>query len=274
MNITKSKKKSKRQDQFSPTQLQSDISKETFTSPKFVYPLAIGGGLTVTAWALGLDTLGWSALLIGIGAILGAGGWAAFRQLFWRGDLVYQRLLSLQNNMLKEIEQKRAQLRLDLAAIEDPRGLRQLDNLTAKFELVTKRLRERFDTTEMTFFRYVSTAEQVYLGALDNLRSVVESCEVLSTMRRNELETLHGNLQQAGEEDDAKEIHERIQMYDRYQDRIQDALSDNEAALTRLSQVLEALVNLNTGQGMAKEPLDRAMEELAVLAQRTNDYET
>lgn len=273
MNISKSKDNTEQRGRFSPLQLHKEVTQETFTSSKFVYPLAIGGGLAFVAWALGFGTVGWSVLLLGLGAILGAGGWAAMRQFLWRDKLVAERFMAVQKNMLREIEERRAQLRLDLGALEDPRGREQLDNLNAKFELVTKRLRERFDPSELTFFRYVSTAEQVYLGALDNLRTVVESCESLGTMKREELIKLHDDLASSGSQEEAQVVEERLQMYERYQKRVQDALGDNEAALTRLSQVLEALVDLNTGQGMAKAPLDRAMDELAVLAQRTNDYE-
>ena len=274
MNVTKPRDKRKQGNRLGPLQLQREISKETFTSPQFVYPLALGGGLAFVAWALGLGPLGWAALSLGIGAMLGAGGWAALRQLLWRDKLVYERMLAIQQNMLQQIDEKRTQLRDDLATLDDPRGKRQLENLTAKFELVSKRLQERFNPGETTFIRYVATAEQVYLGALDNLRAVVESCEALGTMKREELVRLRDGLADEGKAADADVIDERVQMYDRYQKRIQDALGDNEAALTRLSQVLEALMNLNTGHGLAREPLDRAMEQLALLAQRANEYES
>lgn len=274
MNVTEHKPKRKQRDPLSPTDMQQAIREETFSAPQFVYPLAIGGGLAFVAWALGMDTMGWTVLSLGLGAMLGAGGWAALRQFLWRDRLVYERMMAYQQDMLRQIEDKRARLREDLASLDDGRGLRQLDNLTAKFKLVTKRLRERFDPAEMTFVRYVSTAEQVYLGALDNLRTVVESSEALGTMKRDELVALRDERHRTGHTADADIIHERIKTYDRYQSRIQVALSDNEAALTRLSQVLEALMSLDTGQGMAKAPLDRAMQELAVLAQRTNEYET
>jgi hypothetical protein len=256
----------------SPLQLRKDYRKETFSAPQFVYPIAIGSGLAVSALALGMGAVGWALVALGAGAILGSGGWATLRQFFWRDRLLYERMLKLQENMLRQIEEKRSGLQRDLAKLRDHRGAEQLENLTAKFQLVSRRLRERFDPSEVTFVRYVGTAEQVYLGALDNLRAIVEVNQSLETMNRERLAKRRDELFRGGQESESQVIHERVEMFDRYQERIHELLSANEAAITRLSQVLEALVNLNTGQSLAREPLDQAMEELSRLARRTGEY--
>jgi esterase/lipase len=234
--------------------------------------MAVGAGLGITAVALGLGPVGWTLLGIGGLAVVGSGGWAALRQFLWRDELIYKRMLKLQERMHNEIKQKQSALQKDLEQIKDSRGTEQLENLSAKFKLVSKRLEERFNASEVTFVRYIGTAEQVYLGALDNLRAVVEASEALDTMDKDRLIEQRETCAAMGKLAEGQNIQARIDMYERYEKSIRAALSDNEAAITRLSQVLEALVNLNTGQGMAKAPLEEAMAELSRLAERTKEY--
>ena len=259
-------------DQMDPTQIKGDLARETFTAPEFVYPAALAGAATVCAVTLGVGLPGTIAAGAATGFALFAGGFAAIQQFLRRDDRLYHRMIELQERMAREVEQRREQLRDRLDANRDHDALGQLDNLSRKLELLTGTLRDRFDPAEITFVRYLGTAEQVYLGALDNLRRVAEMKDALGSIDVRKLERQHRKSIDEGQPQQARHIKDRIDIGQTYEATIRQLIESNEEAITRLSQVHQALINLDTGTGFTRAPLESAMAELQRLAQRTSEY--
>lgn len=264
--------KQKFRDQMDPEQISKDLLRETLTGPVFVYSLAGSVSLAAMAAAIGFDGAGWYVL--GTGIVLGAaaGLWAVISQGFLRDRRMYQRMVRLRERMADEIKDRKERLMQGVEDHSDERSARQLQDLISKFDLVQRTLGQRFDTGEMTYVRYLGTAEQVYLGAFDNLETILESRDALESTDRKALDRQLKEAERAGQERVVASTRQRIEIHDRAQGRIETLYAANEEAVMRLEQVQEALIGLNTGQGLASAPLEQAMEELHRLAARTAEY--
>lgn len=265
-------KKIRRRDQLDPTQIRRDLTEEVLGSPGFVYPLAAAGALGVVTAVFGPAGFGLMAMAGAAGCALLAGGQYVRRQVFERQTRFEARIKALQQGFAEEIQQRRSVLSDALGSLADDHPMQQYRGLTAKFELLAATLAAKFDVNEMTYLRYLGTAEQVYLGGLDNLQMVVDAAAALATVDEVALARRRDDCVVQGRAKEVALLNERLRIAQGYRQRIDMALADNEEAITRLSQVHEALIGLNTGQGLARHPLDVAMTELQRLAGRTAEY--
>lgn len=75
-----------------------------------------------------------------------------------------------------------ASLATELSGIDDSQPLEQLIALGQKRAALIKVLDRRLDRSELTYSRYVSTSQQVYRSALDNLREVAVAIDSLGSI--------------------------------------------------------------------------------------------
>jgi len=257
---------------FSKPSVEKAVFKDTITHPASVYPASITilGGI---GFALFQSPIALAAA--GAGLAVGIGGWL-FNHYYRRDYFSRKYMEQLHAQLRQETIRRLESLELDLKNSGCILGVRQLPRLGAKFQNFTEILESKLDKTEMTYGRYLGLAEQVYLGALDNLQEVASMTKSLSSM---DADYIHVRLKELARDksSDAREeeatLHERLDLLKKTQDDIQDLISDNESAMTSLDKTTTELARIKTRKGQANVDLEVAMKELEIMASRAQLYD-
>lgn len=177
---------------------------------------------------------------------------------------------------LPEVEpEEMARLEEELAALDDTRPAHQLQAIQEKRDSLVGVLNRRLEAGEMTYARYLSTAQQVYLAALDNLHEVAVAEQSISAIDDDYIAQRLDDL--VGQEDQAalserSSLEDRRALLDSQEKKIADLLAQNESAMTVLDRTATALADAPIG----RQPQDAqaAMEALQEMADRASKYAT
>lgn len=244
----------------SPKAIRKEVNKKAIGHPFASYPLAASvlGGVYLLLFGV-------SSFLIASVAALGVFGFGK-----WFYDSVINSDVSA-NKIVREYHRsllaKRRhgvdELRSVLSELSDGEGLVQLDLFGSKYESLVEVLERKLVKGELAYNRYLSIAEQVYLGGLDNLENasvLLQSVSAIDIERLNrELEKLdHGGKDQVK----ANALFERISLWRSAHDQAKAIKLQNEIALTNLDKVSAKIAQVNTGSGKAYVALEDSMEEL------------
>lgn len=166
-----------------------------------------------------------------------------------------------------------AQLTAELGALDDPRPANQLKAIQEKRDNLVEVLNRRLEAGELTYARYRSTAQQVYLAALDNLSEVAVALRSISAIDNEYIDSrLEDLADQEGETADAERasLNDRRSLREGQERRIADLLAQNESAMTLIDRTATALADAPIG----KEPqdADAAMAALREMAERASKY--
>jgi hypothetical protein len=166
-----------------------------------------------------------------------------------------------------------AQLTAELGALDDPRPANQLEAIQEKRDNLVEVLNRRLEAGELTYSRYLSTAQQVYLAALDNLSEVAVALRSISAIDNEYIDSrLEDLANQEGETADAERasLNDRRSLREGQEKRIADLLAQNESAMTLIDRTATALADAPIG----KEPhdVDAAMAALREMAERASKY--
>ncbi|HSR44336.1 MAG TPA: hypothetical protein VLT15_03780 [Acidimicrobiia bacterium] len=178
---------------------------------------------------------------------------------------------------LSEVDQmEMAKLEKELAALEDTRPGYQLRALQEKRDNLAEVLGRRLDSGELTYARYLTTAQQVYLSALDNLREVAISLKSISTIDdgyiESRLEELVLNGSGESTERERSSLEGRRALRQAQVRKVADLLSQNESAMTAMDKTATALADAPIGR--TPEDAEASMAALEELAQRASKYAT
>ncbi len=168
-----------------------------------------------------------------------------------------------------------AALRAELALLADTQPTEQLDALLSKRQSLINVLTRRLDAGELTYARYLSTSQQVFASALDNLHEVAVASESISTIDETYIDRRLAEL--AVDDSDVDSATRERQTLERRRDlratqrrRIAQLLAQNESALTALDRTTTALADVPIGK--QPEDADAAMAALEELADRAAKY--
>jgi hypothetical protein len=183
----------------------------------------------------------------------------------------------LQQRAQQERLPRLKQLGEGLKEVGCDQGVAQLDLLKRKFEAMSGVLMQRLDAGELTYSRYLDTAEQVYLSAIDNLQEAEISLRSVSTIDSKELEDRLAELRGNGgsprsSQQEIQTLEERRSLHTRQVDKVAHLLVQNETAMTALDQASSALADARMGKGHASIELDQALKDLDQLARRAESY--
>ena len=161
----------------------------------------------------------------------------------------------------------------ELDELDDPRPAHQLNAITEKRDSLVGVLNKRLEAGEMTYARYLSTAQQVYLAGLENLHEVALAEQSVSAI---DDDYIAQRLDELAVEDDEATMKERAALEDRrmlrktQEKKVSDLLAQNEAAMTALDRTSTALADATIG----RQPQDAAaaMEALQEMADRAGKY--
>ena len=258
------------QEKFSKKSIKKAVLSESLQSPVTIYPSVLG-----VLGAVGVLAFGVSSLTLGIvlgGAAIAVSGWLF--EYFGRHQkysLAYLEKLHLQ--MQQERDQKLTQIQQELNSINANEAKQQLSLFHNKFENFKSILVKKFDEKELTFNRYLGIAEQVFLAGLDNLENYYLTLKSISAVN---VEQLRDRLSSLDADQDAIEIdalQKRLDIYQQQLEKVNVIKQQNEIALTELDHVTSKLANVQTKKGLADLDMDNAMEELARMARRAEEYE-
>ena len=209
------------------------------------------------------------ALVVGLALL------AMWPALLLRTDAFLQRLYelpdSVRNDRLKKIEA----LAQELKSAGSEQGVHQLNMLQQKLDSLADVLRQRLDSGELTFGRYLRTAEQVFLSAIDNLHDIAVSRTSIGGINRDYIEERLRGLGGEGSDDERRQgdtLRERLGLLERQEKRIAELFASNEAAMTALDNTAAALADTRMGRRHASMDADAAMSELEQLASRVRHY--
>lgn len=138
-------------------------------------------------------------------------------------------------------------------------------------------LKQKFSETEITFSRYLGTAEQVYLSVLDNLLDI---SNLLKSIKAIDIEYIRqrtvalGQLSEATEADkkEVETLQNRIELRKKQLDKVNILLTKNEEAMTALDITAAAISETRTSKGRASKDFQSAMDELQRLANQAKNY--
>jgi hypothetical protein len=172
-------------------------------------------------------------------------------------------------------EQELAELEGELSELDDPRPAYQLQAIQEKRDNLVAMLDRRLEAGELTYARYLSTAQQVYIAVLGNLREVVVAEGSVSTIdpvyideRLSELEGSHGGRA----EDEIASLQNRRALLTTQEAKVAGLLAQNESAMTLIDRTSTALADAPIGR--TPQDAEAAMDALEDLANRASKYAT
>jgi hypothetical protein len=240
--------------------VQGALLARSVKSPLVLYP-SVTAGLGAFAGALFGFNLVLGAILLG-GVTLAAGGFLT--EFGFRREKNVKSILLEAN---REMERERQHI-IDVLheEIDDetlPNARNQLIEFKTKFDTFVDVLDDRFVPGELTFIRYLSVAEQVYLSGLDNLRNAVISCKAIQSTDPEELNRRLNQLQDTRSDTiERAALTDRLRGYEETRTEIGELLVLNEKALAVLDNVTQKIARTQVNKGMADGDTESAVGEL------------
>lgn len=271
--MTQNKKKADRYD-FSQAAVKKAVVRDTVEHPVVLYPTVAS---VLSGFWIGL--MGFNPWIIAVtagGVTLALLAWAVnygLRRDTFANDYVKK----LYQKMEEQRRVRKAKLEAALAEVNSDEGTSQFMRLGEKFAAFESMLGKKLNPAELTYGRYLGMAEQVYLGALDNLQQVADtlkSVEVIDAnyikQRLKELEGLGSSSENAKKE--RSTLQERLTLYEKQHANVHTLLAQNEQAMTKIDVTIAAITDMRTEDGSATLDIETAMNELQRLASRAGDY--
>jgi len=249
------------------------VLSESLQHPAVVYPAALGvlGGVGATVIA------GTPPLWLGAAAV---GGLVAIGALatnyFGRYDRIAGGYLkTLRDTMASHRAAQIDDLAEDLRAVGAGEAERQLARMGEKMASFQAVLGERLSPSELTYARFSAIAESVFMAGVDNLRSVHLAQRALQGIDETYLSQRLAALAEAQGEpagDEAVGMRSQLDQAAVLRARVKALLGQNELAMAELDRSTGAIGEMKTGSNRPSLDMEAAMQELARMAQRSNDY--
>ena len=259
-----------------PDLSQAAVRKAVFGAaiqhPSVVYPAALG-----VLGALGGAVL--AAPLLFTAAAAG-GGLAALGlgiNLLWRRDTLAQDYVRQAHHDVRvQREARLSDLESDLKRAHAIEALGQFARLQEKIRTFETLLSERLQPGELTYGRFLGIAEQVFVAALENLRTAGLMREARAAIDLPYIERRIQALRQraarsAAQDDELQSLQGQLALHAEQEARVEACLAENEQALAELGRCSTAVAQMKTGEA-ASVSMEAAMAELARMAQRAKDY--
>lgn len=253
-----------------PSQIKQTVLAHTLQSPLVLYPTTLGLVGMAYAGLIESSLLAWS--LSGVG--IGIGGISWLISYFIKGDKFAKNAIDRYHQQLvTQRQQAMEKLQHQLKQFKQKEGLHQVDQLNKKFTAFQTVLNNKLDHKEITYVRYLSMAEQVYLSALDNLNDAVSSLQGIAAIDSKHIKLQLGQLDETElGQAKRKALQERLDLYHDTHQRVAKLFTENEQAMTELDRVSSQLAQISTQSGHAAIDIEQAMTELRIMAERVNRY--
>jgi len=265
---------------FSKTAITKAVLKTTLQHPVSLYSSGVG----LLGWlALGVLGMSTPAVIAAIGGTtLGLGSWIV--NFFLRGDTLAQNYIE---NTQQEMEEYKQRVTMNLVRDLEKwkrlpgaeeyvaQGISQFQDIREKIVNFRDVLGKKLSPQEVTFGRYLGSAEQVYLSVLDNLDKMACILESISTIDVPYIEERLRALRKQktlaeADEEERKTLLERRTLRDDKLQEVNVLLTENEQAMTDIEKATVSLVAITKSR--ASVDRETARKQLEELASRAKQY--
>lgn len=253
--------------QLSVSNIKRAVRRATLQHPALLYPLTFA---LITLLAGLLEFIDQGFILAALGAGIGLGNLAV--QALLRKDYhagLY--ISSVRDKLAAERDLTLKRLEANLAQLDQVDAAKQLTSLENKYRNFVAILETKLAKSELTYIRYLTICEQVYLGALDNLDDVCNTVRSVSAIDITGIEAQLADMQQLDKVTQTQ-LRMRHDLYHQQMNKIVHLLSVNQVAMTKLDTVTVSLSELKTQQGRASMQIDESLTELQTLILSTHNY--
>ena len=257
-----------------PINIKKAVYRSAVQRPGTVYSATVASLAGMYGLVFGFGPVAMS--LAGIGVLTSVA--SGLFEVFLRGERhANQYVNQLRKDLAKRRENSLRELTKKLTSIEDEEGLKQVELFRDKYENFVGILDQKLAPGELTYNRYLTIAEQVFLAGLDNLEASALAVDSISAIDiehiEDGIEKLEGISSRSKiEESKLEQLIMRRNLRNSQIDKSNTLLHENEYALTQLDHVTTKIANINTQQGRAQIALEDAMGELKHLIERAEDY--
>ena len=209
--------------------------------------------------------------------LLGGGTWAWKR--FFRGDKFLDKYRDHLRQLLDEdTERRRHELQQSLEAYGNKHACEQLEQFQTKIKVFIEILDMKFpDKSQLTYNRYYTIAQEVFLSGIDNLNEVLLIHKTLDAI---DMDYIERSLQRIGrrEQDTAtkRELNSLMQSKQQYLDQqqdIKDLMSQNEEALGKLDEAIVQVQDIKRSETREGQlDMEASMEQLHRMSQQSYKF--
>ena len=268
---------------FSQKAVKNAVLKEGLTHPLTLFPPALGvlSGLAgalfafppLIAVALGAGAIGLGSAIINIFLREQALGAKYLNALSRRQEAHEAQVLEC---LREDLEKSLAN---EMTASYARRGVEQFERCRRKHQNVVDLLSGKLSSAEITYGRFQSAAKQVYLSALDNLKTAAAVLQSAGTIDhdyvRSRLEELSAKKELTPADRKEKEaLEERLRLLENQLNMVSELLASNEEAMTRLEETTSNIATMNTQGRFASTDFETAIDYLQELARSAHQYDT
>ena len=215
--------------------------------------------------------------IIGGAILLGGGAWAWKR--FFNGDKFFDQYRDHLRQLLDEdTERRRNELQQSLDAYGNKHACEQLEQFQNKIKVFIEILDIKFpDKNQLTYNRYYTIAQEVFLSGIDNLNEVLILHKTLDAI---DIDYIERSLQRIEiREQDAATKRERsslLQSKQNYQDQQQDIknlMAQNEEALSKLDEAIVQVQDIKrSANNESQLDMEASIEQLHRMAQQSYKF--
>lgn len=256
----------------SPGAIKKAVISTSIQKPLTVYPATVGMLGAFYSAMFGMN-------IVALVAIVAGAGFTFFNwvyEYFIKGDQHANQFVSMYH---KELEKRRIEalhhLEHELREIDNDQAVIQVELFRSKYDNFRSILERKLDNSELTYNRYLTIAEQVFLNGLDNLENAAIALKSISTIDVGRIAHDMDRLRNSAANDAVMrmtELNARLELRKEQLERVNSLLLTNEKALTQLDQVAARLANIDTRQSHAHVDMEDAMKELRYLIERAEKY--
>ena len=215
--------------------------------------------------------------IIGGALLLGGGTWAWKR--YFKGDkfLDYYRD-HLRQLLDEDTERRRHELQRSLEAYGNKHACEQLEQFQTKIKVFIEILNVKFpDKNQLTYNRYYTIAQEVFLSGIDNLNEVLLIHKTLDAIDMDYIERSLQRLERR-EQDNAtkRELDSLLQSKQQYLDQQQDIknlMAQNEEALGKLDEAIVQVQDIKrSANNEGHLDMEASTEQLHRMAQQSYKF--
>jgi hypothetical protein len=255
--------------------------RESIQHPLTLFPTALGFLGSFGTLLFGVNTIGVSVaaggLAVGVGSFL--------VNYFLRGEVFVQKYLNeAHRRSIQQMESLLDKLKSRVVKKEIPsdilnhanQAIDQLALLFKKFEAFKGLLNQKLNPNELSFGRYLASADQVQLAILDNLENISVKLSSISSIDNEYIKEHIQEIKKqknidAVDEAELQALIARQQVRQEQIDKVNALLTYNEQALTQLAKTNSAITDMRGKDGRASTDLTSAIQELEILAKRAQN---
>jgi len=236
-------------------------------------------GATIGAIPVGILTsillgTGVGIPIIGGALLLGGGTWAWKR--FFKGDKFFdQYRVHLRQLLDEDTERRRHELQKSLEAYGNKHACEQLEQFQIKIKVFIEILDLKFpDKNQLTYNRYYTISQEVFLSGIDNLNDVLLMHKTLDAIDMDYIERsllmLEKREQDAATKRERSSLLQSKQQYLAQQQDIKSLMAQNEEALSKLDEAIVQVQDIKrSANNESQLDMEASIEQLHRMAQQS-----